>query len=335
MTLDLLEQRLADLAVTAPDPGRTTARVLSLAAMPRRRHLGRLAAVAAATIALVLAVLYFVPRTDAALADTPIAGDLLRDAGLTGAGDRVTAVGAVSTSSGYRLELVGAYADSTRTVLLVHAEPGIVFAGIGPELKDQFGRTYEFQGGSGNGLTGNLVLNYGPLAWPDAITGARITLMWTAVEPFACSVPVGETALQAVCSTGRPVAGSWTLPAIIGVDEGTVLALPAPGHLGPANFRFTSVVSTPATITVDVEVTGMSLEDLNKRVPDAGKGHWLLGIELIGPDGVNYMGGPGASRASGTRAQIQLLWPRPGPGDYRLRVTYEGLGGFERALHIP
>ena len=340
MTSDLLEERLAGLNIAVPDAGRVTARVLSLAAKPQRRQLGRVAALAVATLGLMLGVLYFVPRSDAALADTPIAGDLLRDAGLAGAGDRVTAVGAVSISSGYRLELIDAYADSTRTVLLIHAEPGILFAGVWPDLKDQFGRSYYLHGGNTNGLTGDIVLTYDPLAWPDAIAGARITLIATAVEPVACEIPPGGTPLNAVCKTGQPVTGSWTLRATIGIDEGTVLALPAPGRLGPADFRFTSVVSTPATITIEMEVTGMSYDDLYKRVPDGGKGRQVFNIELIGPDGVS-MGGnsPGgeSDNPTGTDIKISLDWPRSalGPGDYRLRVTYEGLGEFERVVHVP
>jgi hypothetical protein len=340
VTLDVLEQRLADLTIETPDPGRITARALSLAAKPKRPSFGRVAVVAVATLGLMLGVLYFIPRTDAVLADTPIAGDLLRDAGLAGAGDRVTAVGAISLSSGYRLELIGAYADSTRTVLLVHTEPGILFAGSGPDLKDQFGRTYYLHGAETNGLTGNIVLTYDALAWPDAITGARITLVSTAVEPWACAIPPGGTSLDAVCRKGEPVSGSWTLPATIGIDEGTVLALPASARLGPADFQFMSVVSTPATIRVDLEVTGMSYGDLYKRVPDGFKGRELFNIELIGPDGVSSMGngaGDSSDNLTGSVIQIHLWWPRDGSasGDYRLRVTYEGLGHFDRVLHIP
>jgi hypothetical protein len=340
VTSDLLEQRLADLTIAAPDAGRITARVLSLAAKRQRRHFGRVAALAVATLGLMLGVLYFVPRTDAVLADTPIAGDLLRDAGLVGVGNRVTAVGAVSTSSGYRLELIAAYADSTRTVLLVHAQPGIEFVGAGPELKDQFGRTYHFSSGSANGLTGNLVLTFEALAWPDAITGARITLVWTAVEPWSCVIPAGGTSVDAVCTKGQLVTGSWTLPATVGIDEGTVVALPAPARLGAATFRFTSVVSTPATIEVEMEVTGMSFEQLNKTIPDGFKGMPAFSTDLIGPDGVNHMEGGGGTWSDdllGTHIQIHLTWPRDASaaGDYRLRVTYVGLGEFERVLHIP
>ena len=77
MTPDVLEQRLAGLTMNVPDAGRITARVLSTAAMPRRRNFVRLAALAVATLALMLAVLYFAPRADAVLADTPVAGNLL------------------------------------------------------------------------------------------------------------------------------------------------------------------------------------------------------------------------------------------------------------------
>src|ERR1700687_5692006 len=249
MALDLLEQRLADLAVDTPDPGRVTAFVMSRAARRGRRHLARAAAIAVATVTLMAAVLYFAPAADVVLADTPIARELLRDAGLLGAGNRVTAVGAVSTSSGVRLQLIGAYADSTRTVLLVHAEPAVRPSGLGPTdtVTDQFGRSYFINRSMSNGLTGNIVFQAEPLAWPDAITGARITLHLTGLVPVTCtgSPPVDPKAHHD--DEGVHLAGSGPLPATLGVDESTTLALPAPAQLGPATFRFTSVRSSSAT----------------------------------------------------------------------------------------
>jgi hypothetical protein len=293
-----------------------------------------------ATLALILGVLYFVPRVDAVLADAPIAGNLLRDAGLAGAGDRVTSVGAVATSSGYRLELVAAYADSTRTVLILHAEPAIGLSVIpGPELRDQFGRTYRWGSGMADARTGEVVMEFEALAWPDAITGARITLHWTAVQPIACLTPAGDTSGFPVCTTGQPVAGSWTLPATVGIDEGTVLALPAPAHLGPATFRFTSAVSTPATIAVDIEVTGMSFADLTKIVPDGRKGTPAFSVDLINSSGnMDVTGGGGADFSEDlTGTHLHFRWPRgaSSPGDYHLRIAYVGLGEFDRVLHVP
>ena len=337
MTADALEQRLTDLAFDAPDADRITARVLSMAGRPRRRQFPRLIALGVATLVIAAAVLYFVPAADAALADAPIAGDLLRDAGLAGAGNRVTAVGAVSTSSGYRVELVGAYADSTRTVMLLHADPAVWLSSVGPdpELKDQFGRTYEMHGATGNFLTGNVALQFEALGWPDGITGARITLHITTVEPVTCTASASGNPIDTICDTGEPVAGSWTLSANLGVDEGTTLALPAPAHLGPATYRFTSVRSTAATIAVDIDITGVTAADLDRRIPDGRKGTAVFTIELLDPTGNIIGGGYGDMSEDQHGVHILLLGYRVGPGDYHLHVSYLGSGEFDRVLHIP
>jgi hypothetical protein len=292
-------------------------------------------ALGVATLLIASAVLYFVPAADAALADAPIAGDLLRDAGLLGAGNRVTAVGAVSTSSGYRVELVGAYADSTRTVLLLHAKPAVWLPSFPqPELKDQFGRTYFMGAATGNALTGNVVLEFDPLAWPDAITGARITLHLTELEPVNCVAAPSGNPIDTVCNSGPSVAGSWTLAATLGVDEGTALALPAPAHLGPATYRFTSVRSTAATIEVDMDITGVTSADLDRRVPDGGKGTAVFNIELLDPTG-SIANGSYSTGEDQQGVHIQFLGYRFGPGGYHLHVTYLGSGEFDRVLTVP
>ncbi|GAC1472112.1 MAG: hypothetical protein PVS3B2_01640 [Candidatus Dormibacteraceae bacterium] len=338
MTLDVLEQRLADLAVDSPDPGRVTAMVMSRAAGPRRRHVARAFAIGVATVALMAVVLYFVPAADVVLADTPIARELLRDAGLLGAGNRVTSVGAVSTSSGYRLELVGAYADSARTVLLVHTEPAVWLWGSGSgtdlEITDQFGRHYRLKSGTGNGLTGDSILDFEPLAWPDAIIGARITLHLTSVVPFTCTGSPAVDPAGLKCTQGSPVAGSWTLPATLGVDDGTDLALPAPAKLGPAGFRFTSVRATPATITVDFEITGVTWDELNRRIPDGRKGTPVFTIHLLDATGdIVTSSYQTSGKDEGVRAR--LLGKRLKPGEYHVHVTYVGYGEFDRVIRVP
>src|SRR4029077_3496518 len=107
MTIDTLEQRLRELTFETPDPGRISARVLSQSRKPRHVRWPRGLAIGVATVLVAAGILYFVPAAGAAWADAPIAGPLLRDAGLVGASNRVTSVGANATSSGYRLELVG------------------------------------------------------------------------------------------------------------------------------------------------------------------------------------------------------------------------------------
>ncbi len=334
MTTDALEQRLTDLTFETPDPGRITARVLSQARKPSRRLLPRALALGVATLVIAAAVLYFVPAAGVAIADAPVAGDLLRDAGLVGAGNRITSVGAIAKSSGYRLELVGAYADSTRTVLLVHSEPAIWLpGGEEPVITDQFGRTYPLRSAVMNALTGNVALQFDALGWPDAITGARITFYVTEVAPVTCvAAPSGNPA-DADCNTGSPVAGSWTLPATLGVDETVTLKVPAPVHLGPATFRFTSVRSSAATILIDIDVAGVTADDLAGRIPDGGKGTAVLTIDLLAPTGELVTISYEVTQDQGG-VHILFFGYRVAAGDYRVHISYRG-SESESVLTVP
>jgi hypothetical protein len=334
VTTDALEQRLSDLTFEIPDPGRITARVMSQARKPSRGMLPRALASVVGTLVVAVGILYFVPAADVALADAPIAGPLLQDAGLVGAGNHVTAVGASATSSGYRLELVGAYADSTRTVLLVRSEPPILITGIEqPELKDQFGRTYQLGSAVMNGLTGTLALEFDPLAWPDAFTGARISLYLNGVTPVTCvAAPSGNLA-DTVCTQGPPVAGSWTLRATVGINESTTLALPSPARLGQATFRFVSVRSSAATIAVDIDVAGVTSDDLNARIPNGGKGTEVFTIELLSPSGAIVNGSYQLVDAQ-SGVHILFVGYRVSAGDYRLHISYRG-SDFDRVLTVP
>jgi hypothetical protein len=279
-------------------------------------------------------VAYFVPAADAVLADTPIAGALLRDAGLVGAANRVTSVGAVATSSGYKVELVGAYADSARTVLLIHTSPIVWLPPGAPELTDQFGRSYHLQSASGNGISGDLVLTYEPLAWPDASTGARLTLKMTAIIPVTCPAsPTGDPA-QIICSYGRPISGTWNLAAMVGVDESNSLPLPPAAHLGQATYRFISVRSSAATIAVEIDVIGLTAADLDRRIADGFKGTAVFDIELLGPTGDVVTDSYRTTDTTGG-SHVSLVGYRFTPGDYRVHVSYLGSGDFERVLHVP
>jgi hypothetical protein len=332
MALETLEQRLTDLIFETPDPGSVTARVLTFPRKPRGRALPRVIARGVATLLVAAGVLYFVPATDAALADAPIAGDLLRDAGLTGAGTQVTSVGAVASASGVRLQLIGAYADSTRTVLLLRANPAVDLFGVPGydiQLTDQFGRSYNVQGGQTNSVTGQSIVQFEALAWPDALTGARITLKVTAVKRLCvaaafCSDPLLDP---------PTVMGPWVLPATLGVDEGTSLALPATAQLGAASFQFTSVRSSSATIGIDIQVTGVTFDDLSQMVPDGGKGTPVFTIDLFSPTG--DLATAASSMGDGLQGPvIQFLGYRSGPGEYRLHISYRG-SSVDRVLAVP
>ena len=334
MPADTLEQRLTELAFEAPDAGRVTARVMERAHKPGPPRLLRVLALGVATMLLGAAVLYFVPAAGTALADTPVAGPMLQDAGLAGAGNRVTSVGARAISSGYRIELVGAYADSSRTVLLIRSEPAILIAGAEePTLEDQFGRTYHLGSAVTNGLTGTLALEFEPLAWPDALTGARITLYVDEVTPVTCVAPLSGNPAGYVCSQGSPVAGSWTLRGTVGLDETTNLRLPAPARLGPATFRFTSLRSSSATIAVDIDVSGATSDDLNARIPNGGKGTQVFTIVLLSPNG-DVVNSSYQLADDQNGVHIDFLGYRVSDGDYQLRISYRG-SEADRELAIP
>jgi hypothetical protein len=213
----------------------------------------------------------------------------------------------------------GAYADSTRTVLLMHVDP-LADLWINTSITDQFFRSYRMSGGSENLNTGDMSMQFEPLAWPDAITGARITLHVPQLE-----TPSHET-----------VAGTWELTATLGVDVAKSLRSPAPGDLGPAHFSFTSVSYTPATIEVDVHVTGASAEDLNRMVPgNGGKEGPALQIEMLDPNG-QIVNGNGAGSGDNGATDFHVFGFRTGGGgNYVVRVSYYGYGSFDRVVSIP
>lgn len=320
MTTDLLEKRLHELEVSTPDAGRVSSRALAKPSRQSRRAVPRFALGAVACVALAALIAYFAPAADTAVAGVPIAGDALRDAGLIGAQDRITSVGSTSSSSGYKVTLVAAYADSTRTVLFLKSDPAAITFGPTNGLTDQFGRSYNPANGSGNLLTGESVLQFQPFAWPISITGARITLQLSEVE----------TGLNATTA----VKGSWTLHATLGLEEGTALALPQPATLGRAHFAFTSISYTPASIAVDINITGVTFDDLNRRLPDGLKGTPAFQIDLLDPSGANITG---ASEMNddwlGVIHLHALGYRTGGTGAYTVRVGYLG-ESFERTLLI-
>ena len=324
MTPELLERRLQRLVDQAPDAGRVSNRVLAGTPPRPTRRWPKVATSGLAALVLAALIAYFVPVADLAIAKVPFAGDLLRDAGLVGVEGRITSVGSVSSSSGYRLELVGAYADSTRTVLLLHAAPS-----VGPHfeslrLTDQFGRSYQAQNGTANFETGDSEIQFEALAWPDGITGARLTLSLTSVETYSDLGPAPT------------VSGSWTLSATVGVDQSTSLPLPEAATLGNARFRFTSVSYTLATVLVNIEETGVSLGELGRTIPDGKKGTPALTMDIYDSEGQIINGSASMSDDPFGVVHISFLGFRLGAGgNYVLRISYYGYGSFERVLAIP
>src|SRR5436190_16119164 len=158
---DALALRIATLEIPV-DVSRVTQRVLADRRKPRGMSM-RWRVLVAVPLALLLvsaAASYYAPVFAQVLADAPVAGSIsgpmLRQFGLAGMPHRVSAFGDKATSAGYAAELVGGYADASRTILFVRVDPPArmlpTFGNVA--LSDQFGHTYRMTGGTANTATG-------------------------------------------------------------------------------------------------------------------------------------------------------------------------------------
>jgi hypothetical protein len=324
-----LEDRLADLELRTPDT--LVPRVLAQAAQPgtrrirppqRRPRWGTVALAIALLIVALGGVSFYAPRFAQALADAPIVGTAvgpaLRSVGLAGLQGRFTALESSTTSSGYTVHLVAGYADNNQTVLVLNVQPPdhSLFGRI--ELTDQFGRTIEFSGGMSDARAGDNVLIFHALPWPDSTLGARLRL---------------HASTLAAAPGGQPVAGDWTLQGTIPIESGHALPLPAAGTLGDSTVRFIQVEATSATVSIKMEISGPLARQLDRMVgptiPDVAKPHLAFSYELLDASGRS------ATPINATGSARTASWVVTHPGDYRLRIAYEGVGSFERTITIP
>ena len=330
-----LEDRLTDLDLPMPDT--LVPHILAQAAQPgtRRiqpmRHRPRWVTVAMAVVLLFVAisgVSFYAPRFAQVLADAPVVGTAvgpaLRSVGLAGLEGRFTALDSRVTSSGYTVRLVAGYADANQTVLVLKVDPPDRSFFMRPELTDQFGREIGFSGGMSDTRTGDNVLIFRGIPWPDSVLGARVRLHSSVLQ----ALPVGQ-----------PLAGEWTLQGTIPVESSRPLPLPAAGILADSTFRFTQVEATAATVSIQMEISGPLAKQLDRvvgeTIPEVAKPHPAFSYELIDA------GGGAATAISGTTstgigpAKFSATWVISHPGEYRLGIAYEGIGSFERTITVP
>lgn len=320
---DQLAVRLASLEIAVPD--RFVERVLARSATAATRRPVRLALaipVAGLAVAATVAVgAYFAPRFDQAVADAPViggpAGALLRDAGLLQVSSRVAMFTEAAASSGYQVKLLAGYADPTRTVLLLQVGPpsaSLLSSAPGTVvLSDQFGQRYQLRGGVADASRGVEALQFEPIGRLASAVGARLTLQ---------IVELGRR-------EALPVRGDWTLHAILLVEPARSLPVPAPQDLGTIRVAFEDARVAPGTVEVKLRVTGVSADELGRTVPDALKGHPAFRMTLSYPNGADAQP---MWTDIGSNGEVSALWLRAEPGPYRLTVSFEGVGQFERVL---
>jgi hypothetical protein len=332
---DPLAQRLRHLDVATPDASRVAASALAAhrsAARPGRRRLLIALTMVPLVMLLVTAIAaYFAPAFSQALADAPIAGrvagPVLRQFGLASVEDRVSSFGDRSTSSGYTIELIAGYADSSRTVLFLRATPAArvvpVFPGVAA-LHDQFGREYRWTGAFANSETGDAAITFVPIEWPASRLGARLTLTLRQLEDPNAGQPVMITS-------------TWELHGTLLPDEGTDLPLPGPGDLGSARVTFTKTRALPAALLLGFDVTGMSFAELTERIPDGLKGRPAFTVRVMDSSGreLRSLSGGGGSGSTANTVRQESLWEVTGPGRYDVVLTWEGRGTLTRTLVVP
>lgn len=330
-----LEDRLNELDLRMPDT--LVPSILAQAPPPdtgrsgRMRHRPRWVTAAMAVVLLIVVVSgasFYAPRFAQALADAPVVGTAigpaLRSIGLASLQGRFSALDSRATSSGYTLRLVAGYADNNATILVLRVEPPDHGLFGQAQLTDQFGRTIQLHTGMSDALTGDNVLVFDGIPWPDSILGARLRLHASVLD----SLP-----------DGKPVAGDWTLQGTIPVESGHALPLPAAGILGDSTFRFTQVQATNATLGIHMEISGPLARQLDRaigsEIPGVSKPHEAFSTELVDASGRSATAIYGTTSTWIGPAQFYTIWVITHPGDYRLRIAYEGVGSFERTITIP
>jgi hypothetical protein len=332
---DALVRRIATLDVPV-DTAAVTRRVLAAARQKPRGASTRLRVLVMVPLVLLLlssAASYYAPVFAQALADAPIAGSIsglmLRQFGLASVTHRVSMFGHTATSAGYTAELVGGYADASRTILFVRVDPPArVLPSFGNvTLSDQFGRTYFMVGMASDVATGENAMVFKPIDGLAARVGARLHVVFSSIE-------------EGLPPTPSPIAGHWDLTATLAVDEGQDLAVPDPLQLGDARLSFTRVRALPVGVLIEFTIAPVDMDLFERRIPDGLKGRPAFRFGLVdanGHEGQQLGGGTSGSGADRSRVTLVGSWllRAESPGSYVLSVEWEGVGSGTRSITVP
>jgi hypothetical protein len=238
-------------------------RATALVAAFQRRPLRATAALAATLLLVVilnLGAAYLAPTFALALANAPILGSVARPvldfSGLDP--NQVIALDESAISSGHTIRLIGAFADSERTVLIIeidgqHPVPNKKQSCCLPYayLTDQFGHTYSWEP-SVDALT----LTFDPLVAPASQVGARLTLHVTALQTFQ----------QADNVVPPLIYGDWKLHLTLFQHAKALVRLPSPGSANGVIYRFTSIRLSGLQLAVDFTMTGPPVDQVEHQL---------------------------------------------------------------------
>ncbi|TME44762.1 MAG: hypothetical protein E6I60_16360 [Chloroflexi bacterium] len=261
------------------------------------------AALPSVHVASALVVTYPIPPLD------------LEMAGLTPVAELVTPFQISSTDNGRSIMLIGAYADTARTVFVFRETPDM---GL-PNLRVSDEQGLISAGGSAGpvhapGFRGDyyVTLDQGVRAGPDGI--AHLTL--------------NIAQLQIWTPAGGIVEGNWAFAVPVKVQPGQILAAPNPFRLGRWKVTVETLEITPDVVHMEALVNGAS--------PVALEGPGIPPfVELLDSAGNPLrviVGGAGITVPKGQLNPINYQnsrsrnqWLRPAAGTYRLRFQGSGV----------
>jgi hypothetical protein len=239
----------------------------------------------------------------------------LEMAGLTRVAESVTPLQISSTDKGQSIMLLGAYADTARTVFLFRETPDMGLPNV--RVSDEQGLVSA--GGSAGpihapGFRGDyyVTLDQGVHPGPDGV--AHLTLNIAQLEIWA--------------PAGGIVEGNWAFTVAVNVQPGQTLAAPNPFWLGRWKVTVETLEITPDVVRMEALVNGASPVALE------GPGHGPF-VELVDSAGNPVRVLEGGAGITVPKLQLNPVnyqnsrsrnqWLRPAAGTYRLR--FQGSGG--------
>jgi hypothetical protein len=244
----------------------------------------------------------------------------LEMSGLTPAAELVTPYQILSTDKGRGIMLIGAYADTARTVFVFRETPDM---GL-PNLRVSDEQGLVSAGGSAApvhapGFRGDYYVTLDQGVHPGADGVAHLTL--------------DIARLQIWSPAGGIVEGNWTFAVAVNVQPGQPLVAPSPFRLGAWKVTVETLEITPDVVHLEALVNGAS--------PVALEGPGMSPfVELVDGAGVPVRSLGGGASITVPKQQVNPVnyqnarsyntWLRPAGGTYRLR--FQGLG---RRYEIP
>lgn len=309
-----------------------------------RRRQRRLRVLLAVAVFALLASMSAVPVGAVASPIAPVPRAVLASAGLASVTERFMPVQGSATWSGITINLVAAYADDIRTVVVLRAQPRAKADGLFPRELIAFDAAGHMLGRRGGTSLdgGNYVLRLDPVPMGQSSQAKLTLLIW-----------------QLESTPGRPhetLFGLWSLQFTVTAQGGHVLPLPAAGQTARMGVTFNVVRSAPGALQIDfttqgvppnawcrhpIEVTPGPGSAPGVRASVCAGNGIVQTIRVFDPLGHELRQEEGGSSVK-DKAMLDRkeerwtsVWPVTGSGTYRVVISDPDGATVEREIRVP